>query len=541
MMRSVRLACLYGVLVCTFLGAEVALPNLTLDIPMRDGVTLPADVYLPSTQATSLPCVLIRTPNGRQSHAAEYSALAQAGYAVVIQDMRSSLDKEGKAFPYVSDAWHGLQDGYDTVQWLAKHPITNGKIGTAGVSARGIAELMLAPSRPPNLICQHIGFAAASLYSGLFEGGQWQKDTAEGWLGLYAKHPSVLKFIGDHSTYDTFWKQFDSIPVADRVHVPAMHYGGWYDLFLNGTLGSFASRQESGGRGSRGQQKLVIGPWTHFWPTTQKLGDFEVPENGRVPPFDLSLRYWFDYHLKGERNGMEEMPAVTYYVMGPLDGSSSLGNVWRTADRWPVPAQQKSLYLGKDQKLVAAVPSGEDKRVYTYNPEDPVPTIGGRNLFLEAGPKDQRPIESRADVLVYTSEPLTEDLEVTGPIHAYIYFSTDQVDTDVVVRLTDVYPDGRSILITDGIRRLSACESWDEDEVAREVFVDLWSTSQVFAKGHRIRVSISSSNYPKFERSCNCSKEDEKAGKIAIAENTVFAGSATPSRIVLPVVCAKRL
>jgi putative CocE/NonD family hydrolase len=224
------------------------------------------------------------------------------------------------------------------------------------------------------------------------------------------------------------------------------------------------------------------------------------------------------------------MPAVTYYVMGPFDGSSSSGNVWRHADRWPIPSIAVPFYLTPDRKLIesASLPTPEATFAYQYDPQNPVPTIGGCNLFLESGPKDQQSIEHREDVLVFTSEPLTEDLEVTGRVNAKIYFSSDQSDTDLVLRLSDVYPDGRSILIADGSKRK---ESSKADEKAEAIDVDLWSTSIVFAKGHRIRVSLTSSNYPRFEKNCHGNNEAPP-----IANNTVHVGGLKASHITLPIV-----
>lgn len=516
--------------------AEEIAPTTTVNIPMRDGTELPTDIYLPkdSNETTKFPCILLRSPAGRNANSAKaFISLTKHGYTVAIQDTRSVLDHEGKTMPYWTDGWGRHQDGYDTVEWLAKSPYSNGSIGTVGVSALGITQLLMAPSAPPSLKCQYIGMAASSLYHhAIFPGGQLLKNQVEGWLGLYAKDPELLQCLCAQPTYNTFWKQFDSLQVVDKVKAAGFHYAGWYDIFVQGTIDAYVSRQEQGGEGARNQQKLLLGPWTHFWPTNLKLGDFEVPLQGRNPPIDTSTKRWFDHYLKGIQNGVADIPNVTYYVMGTFDGSPSSGNVWRHADHWPVPAVSTAFYFTPDQKLTELKNShkGEATFVYQYDPNSPVSTVGGCNLFLESGPKDQREIEQREDVLVFTSDPLTEDLEMTGRVLAKIYFSSDQPDTDVVVRLCDVYPDGRSILISDGIRRTGTLSEQEHDK-AQAVDVDLLSTSLVFTKGHRIRVSISSSNYPRYEKNNHGNDETPP-----IANNTVHVGGVKASQITLPLV-----
>lgn len=517
-------------------------PDLTVMIPMRDGIELPTDLYFPSPEARDLPCILVRSPAGRQAHWTEFAEIAKTGYVVAIQDTRSVLDKEGQTLPFISDGWGKLQDGYDTVEWLAQSPYTNGKIGTWGASALGITQLLMAPAQPPHLKCQYITFAAASLYHhGLFPGGQLLKHQAESWLGFYARDTGVLSYISQRPFYNEFWKQLNSSEVADRVIVPAIHVGGWYDTFLQGTLAAFMARQEQGGEGAKGKQKLVIGPWTHFWPMSKKFGDFEVPHAGYTPPFDISAKRWFDYYLKGIANEVDDLPNIIYYVMGPFDGSPSSGNVWRTSSTWPVPATQTTFYLTPQKQLKTTLaPKG--KLSYAYDPRSPIPTLGGRNLFLDSGPMDQKPIENRKDILVFTSDKLDADVEVTGPLSATLFFHSDQRDTDIVVRLCDVYPDGRSVLISEGGCRMGVIcyndrtKSNFKAHEPREVQIDLWATSFVFAKDHAIRVSVSSSNYPRYEKNLNIGLMKTHTGKYQIAKNTLYMGPNYPSRVILPIV-----
>jgi predicted acyl esterase len=515
-------------------------PTLTLKAPMRDGLELLTDLYLPHPDSKNLPCILLRLPGGRCAEPwKSYAALSALGYAVAIQDTRSAIDPEGKTLPYLSDGWWIHQDGYDTVEWLAKSEYTNGKIGTLGFSAAGLTQVLMAPTAPPSLKCQYIGVAPGSLYHhAIFPGGQLLKNQVEGWLGAYARDTGVLGQVCSQPFYNYFWEHLDSVKVAHLVKVPALHYGGWYDTFLQGTLDGFAARQNNGGTGCKGAQKLIIGPWTHYYPLSMKLGDFNVPQNGLTPPFDMSPQCWFDYYLKDIQNGINKIPAITYYVMGPFCGEASSGNVWKSSEVWPIPCTQTPFYLTGEGYISLEAPTLK-KNVfsYRYNPLNPINTLGGNNLFLESGPKDQRSIEERSDVVTFTSSVLLEDLEITGSVTAKIFFASDREDTDLVVRLTDVYPDGKSVLILDGIYR-TGFHKIDNKEYAKaqELEVDLWSTSLVFAKGHKIRVSISSSNYPKYEKNLNVGITGANKGISAVANNFIYVGKDYPSRIILPVI-----
>jgi len=513
-------------------------PALTVDVPMRDGTTLPMDLYYPPGEhPKNFPCILLRSPAGRKNcYATRYAVFSKNGYVVAIQDTRSAADKEGKTFPGLADGWGELQDGYDTVEWLASSPYSNGEIGTMGVSALGITQYLLAPTAPPSLKCQYIGVAASSMYHhALRPGGQILKDQVEGWLGMYAHDSGVHAYAYTRPFYDEFWKNFNSLDQAGNVTVPALHYGGWYDTFLQGTIDGFVSRQENGGVGAKGEQKLVIGPWTHFWPESTQLGDYPIPEGGHLPPVDMSGMAWFDHHLKGAKNSVENLPSVTYYVMGAFDGSHDSGNVWRHADSWPPPSMPTAFYLTAERELCPGIKEKRQETFhYTSDPLKPIPTVGGRNLFIESGPKDQR----ENDVLVFTSQPLERDLEVTGHLIARLYISSNCPDTDVVVRLTDVYPDGSSILITDGMCRtgMKMLETLHDSESPLEVEVDLAATSIVFGKGHRIRISVSGSNFPKYERNYHLGFTGAHKGKYIVAHNRLHVSEEYPSQIVLPVV-----
>lgn len=530
------------------LHAEEVKPTLTISIPMRDGTLLPTDLYLPSPEARNLPCILMRNPSGRIGSWQKFAELAKAGYLIAIQDTRSALDKEGKSFPFFTDGLGSLQDGYDTVEWLAKSEYTNGKIGTWGASSMGITQLLLATTAPPHLKCQYIIVGAASLYhDAIFPGGVLLKSQTEGWLGLYARDTGVLCYVCQRPFYNDFWRHFNTVDMAEKIQAPAIHVGGWYDTFLTGTISAFTSRQTEGGEGARAKQKLVIGPWTHFWPALTQLGDFDVPKTGYSPPYDISPKLWFDHYLKGENNHINENPNVMYYVMGPFDGSHSSGNVWRTADAWPIPSKPTEMYMTPSRTLQEKSPTFSGRLSYSYDPENPIPTLGGNNLFLESGPKDQSSIEKRDDILVFTTSALEEDWEITGNIYARLFIESDQPDTDYFIKLTDVYPDGRSILISEGCYRTGVknCEETKTELVAnlfneapqRSLLnIDMGVTSIVFAKGHSIRVSLSSSNYPRYEKNRNVGIVGANKGKPNIAKNTLYVGENTPSRVILPVV-----
>jgi putative CocE/NonD family hydrolase len=257
----------------------------------------------------------------------------------------------------------------------------------------------------------------------------------------------------------------------------------------------------------------------------------------------VNHRRWFDHYLKGEDNGVPNDPPVTYYVMGAVGEANAPGNEWRTADHWPVPAAESRYYYHADGSLTPEPPTEDQaSRTYTFDPAKPVPTLGGAELFPPAGPTDQRPGENRPDVLVFTTPPLEKPLEVTGRLRAHLWVSSSAVDTDFTANLTDVYPDGRSMLVTDGIIRARHRNSCERDDLLKpgevvEVDIDLWSTSLIFNAGHRIRVALSSSNSPRFQPNPNTGEAFPPEGSKGVpAENTIYFDAAHPSHVVLPVV-----
>ncbi len=521
------------------LWSNLPQPDISVQIPMRDGTELPTDIYLPQNyEERKAPCILVRSAAGRQAlPALSALPLRDAGYVVAIQDTRSKVDCEGKTMPCIDDGWGVKQDGYDTVQWLAESPYSNGSIGSYGTSALGIVQLMMAPSQPPGLKAQYIQFACANVFDyAAYPGGQFHKHQIESWFYYYANHPSVIETVKKERSYSPFWSKMNALPRSDKVTVPAVFIAGWYDTFLQGTIDAFLKRQHEGGPGAKGKQKLIIGPWSHFWPAEKKLAEYPVPENGYAPPYDLSPVKWFNYTLKGESSEIAEAPPVQYYVMGPFNEPSK-GNVWKSADNWPPKASFKKWYLSAS-KTLSNTPSLDSRFTYEYDPNNSIPTLGGRNLFIESGPKDQRPIESRSDIIVFASDPLPDDLEVTGSLKADLFFTTDAQDTDIIVRLTDIYPDGRSLLISDNAYRLGFHTKTPNQVEPHRVRIDLHSISMIFAKGHRIGLSVSSSNYPRFEKNLNIAynEKGEPLSEPKVAKNTLYVGQDHPSCLILPVV-----
>jgi uncharacterized protein len=507
-------------------------------VPMSDGVKLATDVYLPAKGSPPYPAILIRTPYGKDVGKGLAGNLGPLGYALVAQDMRGRFASEGHhAIIFGNDGLGGKhQDGHDTLRWIAKQPWSDGKVATWGGSALGIVQNMAAPNAPDALKGQVVIMAFSDYYhQAAYQGGVWRKELLEGWLKNTKMEDVNLPTFLEHSTYDGFWKQLSAEAHADKVNAPGVYIGGWYDIFLQGTINSFVTIQNRGGPNARGRCFLVIGPQAHG-NFNQKV---DYPNAAQAPinlfaPMNL-LAYW----LKGEEKGIKELQPVHYYVMGATDDRNAPGNTWRSADGWPPPAAATPFYFHADRSLSKKKPGGSGRLTYSYDPQDPVPTLGGQNLLISKGPMDQRPVESRPDVLLFTTDPLPEPVEVTGRITAKLHVSSDCPDTDFTVKLCDVYPDGKSMLVTDGIRRASLRNSFEKREPLKpgktyEVSVDLWSTSLVFNKGHRIRIAVSSSNSPRFEPNANTGDPHPSPGRTRVATNTLYLSARHPSHILLP-------
>ncbi len=541
--KATVLAGLLGLSMAAAAVADDPKPGLTVMVPMADGTRLATDVYLPDQGGPAWPVRLVRTPYGRTRYNHEYGAKTDEGYAMVLQDLRGRFDSEGEDLAFVDCGWGARRDGVDTLKWILKQPWCNGKIGTEGASAMGITQCMLAPAEPPGLLAQYVLVAAPSLYHhGAYTGGALRASLNVGWLTANAFDPANVWMIVEHPFYDVHWAAVDSIARAEDIGVPAVHFGGWYDVFCQGTIDAFVSRQHRGGPGARGTQKLIMGPWAHGGPNGRPVGEVRFPRNAQQVPHGCGAKVWFDHWLKGEDNGIERVPAVQYYTMGAIGENDAPGNAWRSAGDWPVPARETAYYLHADGGLSLEAPSADaGGAAYDYHPSNPVPTRGGCLLVMPAGPFDQRDLERRDDVLTFTTEPLDEPVEVTGRVRAVLSVRSDRVDTDFAVKLTDVYPDGRSMNVVDGIARCRYRKGFDRLALLTPgepaaIEVDLWSTSIIFNKGHRIRVAVTSSNYPRFDVNVNTGWPGWPMGPALPAHNEVLCGGGHASRIILPIV-----
>jgi len=499
-------------------------------VTMRDGVHLATSIYLPPGEGP-WPVVLTRTPYGKdamygpQAHK-EYLA---HGYVRVAQDVRGKFKSEGKYAAFVDD----IKDGYDTIEWIAKQPWSNGKVGMVGPSAMGITQNLAAIAAPPHLVTAFVQVAPSSTFRySNYPGGLFLKNLNEEWLKAQGVPTGDIArpVIRD---YDEEERLHDLRAQVAHVNIPMYNVGGWYDIFEQGTLDSFTVLQTDGGPKARGNQKLMMGAFGHG----ALKGDLKYPADaGNLNDGD-TLR-WFDYWLKGIDNGIMKEPAVRYYVMGDTFDKSAPGNTWRTTDSWPPPSTPTSYYLTESHSLSTAKPATTGKLSYVSDPKNPVPAIGGNNLMMDRGPMDQRIVSNRADVLKFASEPLKEAVEVIGSITAELAVSTDAEDTDFIVKLVDVYPSGYEALVMDQGSKLryqiqKGGQARPEKNKIYPIKVDLWSTALVFNAGHKIEVLVQSTNSPRFDVHSNTWEPVKSYDQAVKATNTVALDGR--SKIVLPV------
>ncbi|MBW4720442.1 CocE/NonD family hydrolase [Saccharothrix obliqua] len=558
--------------------------SLTVDrmsaVPMRDGVVLRADVYRPVGQRC--PALVFRTPYDRTGlgmYGTFALRAASEGYAVVMQDTRGRGASGGRFTPFV----HERDDGYDTVDWVVSQPWCDGNVGMFGGSYDGVTQWQGAMSGHPALRAIAPNVTASSYHHGwVYRGGAFQLSFSLGWTLSLAAHnaardPSVpasvrgaltdaLDRLPDttrvlplddhpyldevapyyrewlrHPDYDEFWERLDVSRAYPDMTVAAFNMGGWYDTFLGGTLANFAGMRARSAVPDR--QRLLVGPWPHeglFSGNPVGEWNFGARATGSALDVDgLQLR-WFDRWLRGD-DAAEADPPVLLYAMG--------GGGWRVADSWPLPGtEHQDWYLHSDGRantlhgdgrLSRETPGAQPPDAFVYNPRNPVPTLGGAlccsPVHTRGGVYDQRPVEAREDVLVYTSEPLTEPLDVTGPVTAVLHAATTAVDTDWTAKLVDVEPCGYARNLTDGVlrarHRAPGAGPLTPGEVV-EYRIDLGATSNVFQPGHRVRLEVSSSNFPHFDRNPNTGG----VGEPVSAMQSVHHSGAHLSRVVLPVV-----
>jgi len=524
---------------------QVASSKRTECVLMRDGVThLGTDIWLPSRiPGMSWDTLLQRTPYGREPPPRDFIA---ADYAVVFNSTRGREDSEGEDGVFDDDGWLEHQDGYDTVEWVAKQPWSTGKICTFGGSANGITQYLAAGAAPPHLVCCVAEIATANFYHHMnYPGGEFRKHMIETWLdGQGSTHK--LDEIWAHPDEDEYWDERNLMNRLDHVVVPILHVGGWYDIFSQGTLDFFHHLQNEGGEGARFNQKLVIGPWIHGWYASPWQGELQYPWNSVFSDYwDLVMR-WYAFWLRGEDNGVMDEPPARYYVMGPgmPEAASAPGNVWRLAPDWPPPATERAYYLHPGGLLsTEPPPAGGAFAEIVSDPADPVPTRGGSNLYddIGMGPMDQRPVDDRADVLTWETPALAAPLEISGPVRLELRASSDRTDTDWVVKLEDVYPDGRAMLVTDLVLMARHRVSFRQEDLLTpgEIYhftVNLWDTSITLPAGHKLRVAVASSNWPRFRMNPQTGEPFHQETGQEVATNRVYQDADHPTRLVVSVV-----
>jgi uncharacterized protein len=559
---------------------------LHLRVPMRDGVHLDTNVFHPIGVA-HYPTILIRTPYGKGPGLLPgYVSFVDHGYAVVMQDVRGRYDSDG-VFDMLNQEG---PDGYDTLNWIAAQPWSDGKIGMTGGSYLGFAQWRVAVLNNPHLKAIFPVVSGWDDYTDRFysPGGASKLGHRLLWFSLNLTPVGVVRpkfgdFIShlplrtadraattrtlsayqailDHPTYDAFWKELSIREKIDRVHVPVFSVGGWYDNYVEGDLQAFAALHKTGKADTK--HRILIGPWAHNM--SDPFTGVSYGDDSGAPVRSYQIE-WFDHWLKGTpedatrywpeawhkaRAGIDEAP-VHLFVMGV--------NRWRDEQEWPLArARYTPLYFESaghantnkgDGALEWKIRKSAKPDQFTYDPRDPVPTMGGAVCcdpkIFPWGPMDQRPVEKRKDVLVYTGEVLKRDLEVTGPIKVVLYVASSATDTDFTAKIIDVFPNGEARNLTDGMLRMRYRHGIDKVEpgVPGEVYpvtIDAGVTSNVFLAGHQIRIEISSSNFPRFDRNPNTGRAVADETMLKKAQQTVYHDRLYPSHVLLPVIAPGR-
>jgi putative CocE/NonD family hydrolase len=554
---------------------------------MRDGTILQADVYRPKADGT-FPVLLERTPYDKNGSSAFGTKAAARGFVVVVQDVRGRYTSEGEWYPFKNES----NDGFDTVEWAATLPYSNGKVGMFGGSYVGATQMLTAIAHPPHLagICPVV--TASNYHDGwTYQGGAFEQWFNESWTSGLAQDtfnrvvrkntnalngmwklpiteyplfdlpqassdtaltrmlaPYFIDWLA-HPSYDDYWKRWSIEEHFADIKVPMLTIAAWYDIFQGGSLRNYIGVKSHGGSDiARQGQRLLVTIGGHAG-SGRKIGDVDFGSAADFEEDDATLD-WYDYLFKNASNEFATAKPVRIFVMG--------ANQWRDEEDWPLKRANQTKYflrsagkansLSGDGALSNAAPRSESPDRYTYDPANPAPTIGGPlccdSEHLKPGPRDQRPVEGRNDVLTYSTPALAQDLEVTGPVKLELYASSSGVDTDFTAKLVDVSPDGFAQNLTEGIVRARYRDSQEQPALMNpgqtyKFTVDLWSTSNVFRKGHRLRVEISSSNFPRFDRNLNTREDNASGRKPVPANNTVYHDAEHPSALILPVVATQ--
>ena len=544
-------------------------------IPMRDGTRLAANIYFPKTDEP-LPALVVRTPYNKDRFSGYGEYYAPRGYVVVIQDIRGRYASEGKFYNYLNDGYNDNKDGYDTIEWAGTQSWCSGNVGTMGISHMCLVQYLTAPTRPPHLKAMMPGLCPADYYGEMrYSGGalqgqtvQWEISNAaivpslstpekyRGWLSRSKREewPDLLSLFAQpfmewiqNAADGPYWWQFAPYRHYEEMDVPILHHGGWYDRYAMGIPRNFEGVSKHGRtEKTRRSQKLFMGPWTHMDRGPRKVGDWDFGPAAEVDINALRLR-WFDYWLKGIDNGIMDEPPVSIFVMGE--------NKWRFESEWPPASTRYTTYYFHNSSgepvyslndgLLSPEPlaANQPPASYTHDPHDPLPTIGGDNYFGQGGPADQREVDKRS--LTFTTEPLTEDVEVTGHPTVVLYVSSTAADTDFTAMITDVHPDGTSIILRNNILRAKYRDSSDtpvllEPGKIYRVEIKMAAFSNLFKKGHAIRVSIASSNFPKWIPNPGTGLDFGKGTQSRSAQNTIYHDAEHPSHVVLPIIPRSR-
>ncbi len=555
-----------------------------VEAKMRDGVVLRADIYRPAADG-KFPVLLQRTPYNKNDGVNFGVRAAARGFVVIFQDVRGRYSSEGEWYTFK----HESDDGYDTVEWAAALPYSNGKVGMFGASYVGATQMLAAIAHPPHLagICPVV--TASNYHDGwTYQGGAFEQWFNESWTSglaqdtfdravsqntnalpgvwklpltsyplfnlsdspaaLYSAHalaPYFLDWLA-HPNYDDYWKRWSIEEHYADINVPALTVAAWYDIFQGGSLRNYAGIRDHGGVGARSEQRLLVVIGGHAG-DGRKIGDVDFgPAAAEFNEDDVTLN-WYEYLFKGVKNNFAKEKPVKIFVMGR--------NEWREEEDWPLARAHGTKYflhsnggansLRGNGSLSTAAPNSESPDHYVYDPANPLPTIGGPlccdGWHMPPGPRDQRQAEARDDVLIYSAPAFTEDTEITGPVSLELFAKSTAVDTDFTAKLVDVAPDGYARNLTEGIVRARYRDSQEMPTPMNpgqiyKFTIDLWSTSNVFLKGHVLRLEVSSSNFPRFDRNLNTGETEGVGDKYVSATNTIYHDAGHPSVLVLPVV-----
>ena len=518
-------------------------------VPVADGVTLATDLYRPQANGR-YPTVLIRTPYGRNNLMTQFTGqrLAERGYNVVYQDVRGRFDSDGEFEPYT----HEAVDGQTTIEWIVQQRWSDGQVAMWGQSYVGYVQWAAAATGTPHLkalvptiTMAHLGYdrqrpltldrtlrwlllldamenvelsalerigrtLRADVQDRAIAPGLSHLPLATADEAIFGKPVPFYRNWVEHVQSDSaYWTAVDHRPKVKDVSVPVHLVAGWYDIFLGGQLDDYAALRDAGR-----QPYLTVGPWTHL--------DF----GGKWESLRVAID-WFDTHLKGRRQRLPAKP-VRLYLMGAQE--------WRDYDAWPAPASPTPYYLQAQARLLPDLPpAGSPPDHYRYDPADPTPNVGGPLLSSRAGPKDNRTLEARADVLTYTTAPLTQPLEVIGPVKLALYVHSSSEYTDFFGRLCDLYPDGRSINVCDGLFRVQPGHGQRQADGSLYLEVDMTATAYQFRPGHRIRLQLSSGAHPRYARNLGTGEPSLTGTRMVAAEQTIYHDEMRPSALVLPI------